>query len=182
MSSSQRNQIRNLTLAAMLIALGVALPTLVGPPVASTFLLMHIPALLAGFVIGPKYGLVVGFATPFLRSLMFQMPPLMPTATAMAFELATYGFIAGIVFNKAKQSIVNIYTSLISAMIVGRIVYGVAMFILLVGLGLVEGRTYSFALWWNGVVATSIPVIVLQLILIPLVVVALGKAGFMRKR
>jgi len=184
MSKSQSNQIRNLTLAAMLIALGVVLPTLVGPPVASRFLLMHIPALLAGFVIGPKYGLVVGFVTPFLRSVTIGqgMPPLMPTATAMAFELATYGFVAGLIYSKVKQSIVNVYTALISAMIVGRIVYGVAMFILLVGLSLVDGRTYSFAAWWSGVVATSIPGIILQLVLIPLVVVALEKAGFMRKR
>jgi len=178
----QSSEIRNLTLAAMLIALGVVLPTLFGPPVASRFLLMHIPALLAGFVIGPKYGIVVGFVTPFLRSWTFGMPPLMPTATAMAFELATYGFVAGLIYNKMKHGIVTIYTSLISSMIIGRVVYGIVMFILLVGLGLVEGRTYGFAAWWSGVVATSIPGIVLQLILIPIVVVVLEKAGFMRKR
>jgi len=182
MSKSQRNEIRNLTLTAMLIALGVVLPTLTGPQFASRFLLMHIPALLAGFVLGPKYGLIAGFTMPLLRSVTFGMPPLMPTATAMAFELAMYGFVAGLVYNKVKQNIVNLYTALISAMIVGRIVYGIAMFVLLVGLNLVEERTYSLALWWTGVVGTSIPGIVLQLILIPLVVVALERSGFMRKR
>ena len=184
MSQSQRNEIRNLTLAAMLIALGVVLPTLVGPPVASQFLLMHIPALLAGFVIGPKYGLIVGFATPLLRSVTIGggMPPLMPTATSMAFELATYGFVAGIIYNKVKQSIITVYTALISAMIVGRIVYGIVMFVLLVGFSLVEGRSYGLAAWWYGVVGTSMPGIILQLVLIPLVVVALERSGFMRKR
>ena len=51
---------------------------------------MHIPVLLCGFLAGPLWGLLVGAVAPFLRFVLFGMPPLMPMGVAMAFELATY--------------------------------------------------------------------------------------------
>ena len=181
MSKSQSNEIRNLTLAAMLLALGVVLPTLTGPQLGSRLLPMHIPALLAGLILGPKYGLVVGFATPLLRSVTFGMPPLLPAATAMAFEIGTYGLIAGLVYSKVKQNVVTLYVALISAMLVGRVVFGVAMFILLVGFGLGPG-VYSLNVWVTSVFVTSGPGIAAQLVIIPAIVIALERSGLMRKR
>lgn len=52
---------------------------------------MHIPVLVCGFVCGWKYGLIVGLLTPLLRSVTFTMPPLFPSATAMAFEMPLTG-------------------------------------------------------------------------------------------
>ncbi len=56
---------------------------------------MHIPVLLCGLICGWKYGILVGFILPLLRHTIFGMPILFPTGIAMAFELATYGFVIG---------------------------------------------------------------------------------------
>ena len=85
-----------------MLALGMVLPFLTGqiPSVGSRLLPMHIPALLTGYISGPMYGLLVGFVMPLFRSMIFGMPPMFPTAVAMAFELATYGFIAGLLYRR----------------------------------------------------------------------------------
>ena len=181
MKKSQSNEIRSLTLAAMLLALGVVLPTLTGPQLGARLLPMHIPALLAGLVLGSKYGLIVGFITPLLRSMTFGMPPLLPAATAMAFEIGTYGFIIGLIYDKLKQNMATLYASLILAMLAGRVVFGIAMFILLVGFGLGSG-SYSLTVWSASVFASSWSGIVAQLILIPGIMVALKRSALIRKR
>ena len=180
MSKSQSNQIRNLTLAAMLLALGVVLPTITGPELGSRLLPMHIPALLTGLVLGPKYGLVVGFITPLLRSVTFGMPPLQ-IATTMAFEIGTYGWVAGLIYGKAKANVITLYVALISAMLVGRVVFGIATYVLFVGFDFGPG-VYNLTMWTTSVFITSWPGIVGQLIMIPLIVVALERSGLMRKR
>jgi predicted membrane protein len=181
MNNRQTSEIRNLTLAAMLLALGIVLPTLTGPQLGSQLLPMHIPAILAGLVLGPKYGLIVGFTTPLLRSVTFGMPPLLPAATAMAFEIGTYGFIAGLIYCKVKENVVSLYASLLSAMLIGRVVCGIAMFILLAGFGLGPG-VYSLSVWVTSVFISSWVGIVAHLIIIPLIIVALERSGLMRKR
>ena len=99
------NKINTLTLAALFLALGLVLPFLTGqiPEIGGMLLPMHIPVLICGFVCGWKYGLVVGFITPLLRMMLFGMPPL-ATAVGMAFELATYGAVTGIVYHKLPFS------------------------------------------------------------------------------
>jgi thiamine transporter ThiT len=81
----------------MFVALGLILPFFTGqiPKVGSMMLPMHIPVLLCGLICGWKYGLMAGAVLPLLRSALFGMPPLFPTAAAMAFELAAYGFLSG---------------------------------------------------------------------------------------
>ena len=74
-----------MVLAAMFLALGIVMPFITGqiPEVGSMLLPMHLPVLICGFVCGWKYSLAVGFVVPLLRSVMFGMPPLMPTATCI---------------------------------------------------------------------------------------------------
>lgn len=84
----------------------------------STFLPMHIPVLLAGFVISIPFAITVGALTPFLSSVFTGMPPLFPVMPYMVFELAAYGAVASILYRKLK---VNVYISLIGSMIAGRI-------------------------------------------------------------
>ena len=90
----------NVSLSGMFLALAYVLPFLTGqiPEIGSMLCPMHIPVLLCGFVCGAPYGLVVGFIAPMLRSLTLGMPPLFSTATAMAFELAVYGLVAGLLY------------------------------------------------------------------------------------
>ena len=97
-----RKYTRNLTLSALFLALGYVLPFLTGqiPQFGSMLLPMHIPVFLCGLICGWQYGAVIGFILPLTRCLFFSMPPVY-VAIAMAFELATYGFVAGFLYNRS---------------------------------------------------------------------------------
>lgn len=166
----------NLTVSAMMLALGLFLPFLTGqiPEIGKMLLPMHIPVILCGFICGWKYGSAIGLLLPIMRSLIFGMPILYPKAIAMAFELAIYGFVCGFLyFRFKKKSVFTIYVSLVSAMILGRVALALAN-IALLGIG--EGK-YTFALFVSGALLDAIPGIILQLLLIPAVVVAINKAS-----
>ena len=132
---------------------------------------MHIPALLCGFFCGPWYGLAVGAAAPLLRSLIYGMPPLMPTGIAMCFELAAYGFVAGLLYKLLPKKNGYIYVSLISAMLAGRVVWGIARVVL-------AGLTHSEFVWsafLAGAFVNAVPGIILHILLVPTLVMALKK-------
>lgn len=154
-----------ITLSAMFIALGLVLPFLTGqiPAIGNMLLPMHIPIILCGFVCGWQYGLAVGFITPILRSLIFHAPPMMPTAFAMAFELAAYGLLCGLLYRLLPKKIVYLYASLALAMIGGRIIWGIAM-LCITGL---SGSAFGFETFISGAFLTAVPGIILQLIIIP---------------
>ena len=118
-------QIRKLTYSALYLAIALVLPFLTGqiPEIGSMLCPMHIPALLCGFVCGWPWGLAVGFVSPLLRSLLFGMPTAY-TAAAMAFELAAYGAVSGILYRIFPRRNWSVYVTLIAAMIVGRLVWG----------------------------------------------------------
>ena len=82
----KKNQILRLALSALFLAIGFVLPFLTGQiqQVGNMLLPMHLPVLVCGFVCGWPWGLAVGFVLPLLRSLFFGMPPMVPTALAMA--------------------------------------------------------------------------------------------------
>lgn len=177
----KNSPIRNLALSAMFVSLGLLLPFLTGqvPSIGNMLLPMHLPVFLCALICGWKYGVVVGLVTPLLRSLIFSMPPLYPVAIAMAFELATYGFVAGIIYDKSRSRHVSaLYQSLISSMILGRIVWGIAMLVLL---GL-RGGSFTWQAFIAGAFTTAIPGIILQLILIPIIMLALHRTGAVHAR
>lgn len=100
-------EIKNITLSAMFLGLAIVLPFLTGQiqVVGKMLLPMHLPVLLCGLICGWQYGAVIGFITPIMRSLIFGMPPLYPTALAMAFELAAYGFFCRIFIFPRKMAV-----------------------------------------------------------------------------
>ena len=176
-----------MVLAALFLALGMVLPFLTGqiPAIGSMMLPMHIPVLICGFVCGWQYGLLVGFIVPLFRSVLFGMPPMMPTAVAMAFELATYGLICGLLYRrlaccklvsgKKSGKIISTYLTLIIAMIGGRIVWGIVS-IFLYG---IQGNAFSWQMFLGGALLNAVPGIVLQLVIIPVIVMVLEKTGLM---
>lgn len=166
---------KNLVLAAMFLALGLVLPFLTGqiPQIGSMLLPMHLPVFLCGLICGWQYGGLVGFVMPLMRSALFTMPP-MYTAIAMAFELAAYGLIAGLLYSRSPwQCVVALYRSLLIAMVGGRIVWGAAR-LLLSGLA---GQAFGWQIFFAGAFLNAIPGIVLQLILIPALMLALDRTG-----
>ena len=171
----KRNDIRKLTLAAMFLALAFVLPFLTGqiPQIGSMLCPMHIPVLLCGFFCGAPWGLAVGLLAPVIRSFALGMPPMFPTAFCMAFELAAYGFVAGWLYNKLPKRKVYVYVSLLCAMVLGRIVWGVVMFACM---GL-DASKFGLTAFVAGAFTNAIPGIVLQIILIPVLVILLDKNG-----
>lgn len=172
---SRKNPIRRLTAAAVCLALCMVLPFLTGqiPQIGSALCPMHIPVLLAGFVCGPWWAAAVGAVAPLLRHVLFWgMPPIL-TALAMTFELAAYGLISGLLYGKLEKKVRNIYVSLIAAMILGRVIWGIAT-VIITG---VAGGTFTWAAFASGAVLNAIPGILVQIVLIPVIVVALRKAN-----
>lgn len=168
--------VRNVVNAALCLALCMVLPFLTGqiPQIGSMLSPMHIPALLCGFICGWPYGLIVGFAAPLLRFMLFGMPPLFPTGTAMAFELAAYGAVSGILYRKLPKTLPGIYLSLIGAMLTGRVVWGIAMTVI----AGVSQAQFSFQAFLAGAFINAVPGIICHLILIPVIIIALQKAHF----
>ena len=171
MKSKQR--ILKLVLSGLFLALAYILPFLTGQirEIGNMLCPMHIPVLICGFVCGPTWGLVVGFTAPLLRSLTLGMPTLFPSAVCMAFELASYGCIAGVMHRILPKKRLYIYISLITAMLIGRGVWGISMLTLLK----ISGGKFTYAAFWAGAFTKAIPGIILQIILIPIIVMILDK-------
>ena len=169
----RKTSVKKLILAALFLAMAMVLPFLTGqiPEVGSMLCPMHIPALLCGFFCGWPWGLMVGFVAPLLRSVTFGMPPMFPVAICMAFELATYGAVAGALYQKLPRKKSSIYVALLAAMVLGRLVWGAAQFACLGR----TGSSFSLSAFWAGAVATAIPGIIVQIILIPVLVMVLEK-------
>ena len=169
----KRNDIKKLTLSAMFLALAFVMPFLTGqiPQIGSMLCPMHIPVLLCGFFCGAPWGLVVGFVAPILRSLTLGMPPMFPKALCMAFELATYGLVAGWLHSRLPKKKVNVYVSLLGAMVIGRLVWGVIMFCCM---GF-DASKFGLSAFLAGAVLNAVPGIIVQIVLIPVLVITLGK-------
>ena len=165
--------LKNLLLAAMFLAIGLVLPFFTGQikEIGNMLLPMHLPVFLCALICGWQYGTAVGFIMPILRFALFFMPR-MPGALAMAFEMATYAFMAGFLYSRARwQCTRMLYRCLIAAMLVGRVVWAAAMTVLL---GL-SGSAFTWKMFLSGAFLNAIPGIILQLVLIPAIMVALDR-------
>lgn len=171
---TDRKQIRRITLSGLFIALGIYLPFLTGqvPPMGNKLLPMHLPVLLSGFVCGPFYGLLVGFIVPLLRSMIYTTPPFPIAAVPMAFELAAYGFLTGFFHKLLPKNRGSILLSLLLAMVGGRAVWGLVRFVMLF-----SGTPITWEIYFASVFLQAIPGIIIQLLLIPLLISTLQRAG-----
>lgn len=168
--------VRNLVLSALFLALGIVLPFVTGqiPQIGSMLLPMHLPVLICGLICGWQYGAAIGLILPPLRYVLFGMPPIFPTGVSMAFEMAAYGLLVGLLYSRSKwKCVLSLYRSLILAMLGGRVVWGVVRVIC----SGVSGNPFTWKLFLSGAFLTAIPGIVLQLVFIPLVMVALDRTG-----
>ncbi|MBO5746704.1 MAG: ECF transporter S component, partial [Clostridia bacterium] len=92
-------------------------------------------------------------------------------AVWMAVELFTYGLVIGLIYGAfKKKNISSVYLSLITAMLFGRIVWGIAKAVLL-GVG---GKPFTFTMFLVGGFADALPGIILQLVLIPTIVIVVN--------
>ena len=178
---SKNKNLLNLVLSAMFLALALTLPFLTGQikEIGNMLLPMHLPVMLCGLVCGWQYGLIIGFIAPLMRSALFAMPVIFPSAISMAFELATYGFVIGILFQKSRwKCIKSLYRCLTLSMISGRVVWGIVQCILL-GLG---ENGFTVSMFLSGAFLKAVPGIVLQLLLIPTVMLMFKKTHLRYKK
>ena len=166
MMKSQR--IRKLTYAALFLALAMVLPLITGqiPEIGKFLCPMHIPALLCGFLCGWPWGLAVGFIAPLMRSVIFGMPAMFPDAVVMAFELAAYGFAAGLLRRLLPKKVPFLYISLIVSMVLGRVVYCV------VAARILGGEAAFLAMFTQQFVKTWIGILI-HLAVVPPIVLAI---------
>lgn len=171
------NNVKKLTYSAIFVAMAFVLPYVTGniPEIGRLLCPMHIPVLLCGFICGWQWGLAVGFISPVLRSLTLNAPtPFYPNAVSMAFELAAYGLIAGMLYRLLPKKLPFIYVDLVISMIAGRLVWGAVRAVMA---GLDANSPFGLTMFWTGGFVNAVPGIVLQLVLIPSVVYALSRTG-----
>lgn len=160
---------KKLVLSGFFIACGLALPMAfhmfnMGGPV---FLPMHIPVLITGYFLGTMYGAAIGIVTPIISGLLTGMPPLIPVMPIMVFELCGYGLFTGLIFYKTN----NIYLSLISAMVAGRLLAIVGALVV----SLTLAPKVNPIAYVVGGLFTAIPGMIIQLIFIPMLIKLLFK-------
>lgn len=149
--------------SAIFVGLAVLTPTifhqfnLAGPK----FLPMHIFVLLAGLLFGWRTGLLVGLLSPLMSYGITHLPPMaiLPETTL---ELAVYGLAIGLL----RERGLNIWATLISAMILGRF----ARLAFVLAFGLHTNFWQYLQMSWPG--------IILQLALIPAIIYLLRKFLF----
>ncbi len=162
---------RFITHCALYLALAILLPLAfhafgIGGRV---LLPMHLPVLLAGFLVGPLGGVLVGILAPGLSYLLTGMPPTY-AVPLMSLELPMYGLVAGVAYNRLH---LNVYVALLAAMIVGRLMFGLGLFVL----GLFMQLPYTAATFFStgGAIVAGLPGIIVQLILVPILVASLRR-------
>jgi len=152
---------KEITLTALFITLGVVVPIVFHQFALAgrIFSPMHIPVFLAGIFVGPVGGLIVGLVCPTLSFLLTGMPP--PYAVPlMSMELPVYGVSIGLLIRWIKLPIL----SLLISMILGRLAFGLGLFVL----GQFLSLPYGPSAFIKVSVIAGLPGIAIQLILIPL--------------
>jgi hypothetical protein len=133
------------------------------------FLPMHIPVLLAGFLVGPQSAVIVGLLAPGLSHLLTAMPPTY-AVPLMSLELPLLGLAAGMAYRRLH---LNIYIALFVAMVVGRIMFGLGLLVL----GLFMDLPYNAASFFaaGGALWMGLPGVIAQFIIVPIIVAAVAR-------
>ena len=165
----QRLSVKAQTLAAILAVIGaIAVPRLfhavgavsgLGTALGETFLPMHLPIILTGFLAGPFVGAAAGLLGPLTSYLLTAMPGsvMLPF---MMIELCVYGLTAGMLGNVKIPCIAKVF----AVQLIGRAVRAIAI--------LASVHVFGNNGVNTGIILTSItaglPGIILQWSIIPL--------------
>lgn len=166
-------------ITAVCLALCVVLPQAFHaiPNAGSVYLPMHLPILLCGLICGWPFGLLCGLAGPALSTLFTGMPPV-AYLPAMLVECAVYGVVIGLMMKviRTGKIYVDLYASLVVAMLSGRVIAGLAK-------ALIFARgSITMSAWATSYFVTSLPGILIQIVLIPTIVFALMNARLIPMR
>jgi hypothetical protein len=165
---------RQITSIALMIALCIIVPVIfhfIGA--GAMFLPMFLPILIAGFLIEFPFAILVGLLGPWISALATGMPPLFPTALIMSVEGLTVTAIVSYLYHKKEMPF---WICLISGILMGRVSLVIVGFTIAPLLGL-PGELFSIYK-----LAESLPGVLLQLILIPIILKRLWKYQVIPKK
>ncbi|MBO7148613.1 MAG: ECF transporter S component [Clostridia bacterium] len=169
--------LKNIAFTAVCIALCIILPQAFHliPNGGKIFSPMHIPILICGLACAWQYGLICALSGVLLSSLLTSMPTV-PQLPSMMTECAVYAVSAALLihFLRKGRRFSGIYISLVGAMIAGRLAGGIVKAFIL-------GNEYNLHLWVSGYFIKAFPAIIIHLLLIPPIVRALAKSGFIKE-
>ena len=153
-----KKNVKKITVGGLLIALALVLP-----------MAFHLTGV-------PQPGQVfVGLFSPIISSVLTGMPAV-GRLPFMMIELAVYGLVSGLMYNtfKFNKKKMGTYISLLTAMLCGRIVYAISLFVAVNLMGIQCGGPIA------AVTATvsGVPGIIIQVLIIPPVVYALERSGY----
>ena len=176
------NVVTTAMLCAFAVVISSAMHNLAGS-VTKSLSPMHLPVFLAGILCGNWLGLICGACAPILGFLTSGRPAFPNAMIPMMFELATYGFVSGLMRNifvkNPKTHKFASVLALVVAMVAGRVVNGFAGGIVLaiggapLGASILAKLASGFTSTWVG--------IVVQLILVPAILFAMQKSGVLIK-
>ena len=152
--------IGTILLSGIGIALSRIFHILAGSSAGATFLPMHIAVLIAALTFGITSGAIVAGSSIIFSYLLTGMPTL-ARLPYMLIELVIYAILLG-VFNKKF----NNYVSLISTIILGRIIYSIVLF---VAINVFELPTYGISVIES--IKTGMPGIIIQLLCVPFIAI-----------
>lgn len=176
------SKIKKACICAICIALCYVLPVALHSfGLGSVLSPMHIPVLLCGLVCGGFYGVFCGIAGPIVSSILSGMPPV-TMLFSMIPELVVYGLATGLLMKwiRTGRLLPDVYISMAAAMVLGRIVGGVAkaLFIAINA----TGDAFTLGIWATSYFVGTLPGIVVHLILVPLLVTVLMKTKVIPNR
>lgn len=178
-NSQKMSNVKQAIVTAVCIALCTVLPMAFHsiPQAGTIYAPMHIPVLICGMVCSFPYAIVCGALGPIISSLLTGMPPA-PVLPAMVVELTAYALICSLMmkFVYTKKAPVDVYLSLVTAMLLGRVIAGIAK-------ALIFARgEITITAWATSYFVTSLPAIIIQIVLIPVIYFALQKANLIPSR
>ncbi|UCC69892.1 MAG: ECF transporter S component [Armatimonadota bacterium] len=133
------------------------------------FLPMHLPVVVAGFLVSPATAVSLGVVVPLLSSVLTGMPPLAPPVAAlMALELATKAGLASVLYRSLRLPMSVV---LLAAIVADWAVLGVAVWWGAGAFGIESGVFTYIA----GVIALGLPGTILQLVAVPVTVTAIQR-------
>lgn len=160
--------VRLYAFVTLFVAMDVTIPWLchsIHPLAGPIFLPMFFFILLAGLLFGWRAGLLVGILTPLISYGISGMP-LLERLPIIVIEASLYGLSAGLLRERLK---LNVFFSLLGAMVVGRLVVALALLIMHW-----SGDSNSPSIVWQSI-KLGWPGIALQLVFLPTISTVLEK-------
>ncbi len=158
-------------MSVLFVVLAIALPQIThaagGAQAGTAYMPMYLPPLLAGCVLGWKWGLLVGLASPAV-SYAITLPlesgamPALSRLPYMILELGVFGLVAGAFSGLIIKNALFAFPAVLAAQVAGRTVYFVY--------NLIAGREFGTLL---SSAAASLPGLYLQAIIVPVLAILL---------